>query len=56
MIESQAVDFGSSRTAWYSNLACNMCRRRVGLRTHDEMAKAKAIEYHELNMLAAVSL
>ena len=49
MKESTAVDEGSSRTAWYSDLSCNMCRRRVGLKTHDLMAKEKAIAYHELN-------
>jgi len=30
---AQAVDEGSSRTAWYSNMSCNQCRRRVGLRS-----------------------
>ena len=54
MKDAQPVDFDSSRTAWYSNMSCNQCRRRVGLRTHDDLAKNKAIEYHELNVAAAV--
>lgn len=48
------MDSGSSRTAWYSNMSCNQCRRRVGLRPHDELAKNKSIEFHEANMAHAV--
>ena len=49
------MDSGSSRTAWYSNMSCNQCRRRVGLRPHDELAKNKSLELHEANMAHAVS-
>jgi len=54
MKEAKPVDSGSSRTAWYSNMSCNQCRRRVGLRPHDELAKNKSIEFHEANMAHAV--
>jgi hypothetical protein len=54
MREAKPVDVGSSRTAWYSNMSCNQCRRRVKLKAHDDIAKDKAIEMHEANLAHAV--
>jgi hypothetical protein len=55
MREAKPVDVGASRTAWYSNMSCNQCRRRVKLKAHDDIAKDKAIEMHEANLAHAVS-
>ena len=54
MREAKPVDVGASRTAWYSNMSCNQCRRRVKLKAHDDIAKDKAIEMHEANLAHAV--
>mmetsp|Transcript_10480 Transcript_10480/g.25756 ORF Transcript_10480/g.25756 Transcript_10480/m.25756 type:complete len:238 (+) Transcript_10480:229-942(+) len=35
---------GSERTSWYSEMACNQCRHRVGLPSHEEIARRRAID------------
>lgn len=37
-------DSGSERTRWYSEMACNHCRHRVGLLTHEELARKRAVD------------
>jgi len=44
--ESFFVSSNSERTRWYSEMACNHCRHRVGLKTHEEVARDKAIADH----------
>uniref|UniRef100_A0A7S0XQD5 Uncharacterized protein n=1 Tax=Hemiselmis andersenii TaxID=464988 RepID=A0A7S0XQD5_HEMAN len=55
-ITREGIYSGSNaeRTRWYSEMACNHCRHRVGLPTHEEVAKRKAIEDH-MRMMEATS-
>jgi hypothetical protein len=35
---------GSERTRWYAEMACNHCRHRAGLMTHEEIARKRAVQ------------
>lgn len=54
MKEAKPLQSSTSRPAWYSEMACNHCRARAGLKTHEEIAKQKALDAHQ-RMLDAMA-
>jgi len=41
--EGKHVESEISATAWYSEMACNHCRHRVGLKTHETLARERVL-------------